>query len=145
MKGWRRERGVGVGGDRGQVKGDRVQAPGDRRLGVVQHCPPNINTLRFPAQMGQIITLSPWGPSGGKQGHRGTYFISIKHIFTHPGERKKKHSFPLPPSLPPTADSSKSPTREHNVQHPVQSKRSQQRGLSSPRASSLIDAPILSV
>ncbi len=38
----------GRGPETGAGKGDRIQAPGDRRLGVALHCPPNINTLRFP-------------------------------------------------------------------------------------------------
>lgn len=43
----------GSGGGGGAAgKGDHVQAPGDRRLGVALHCPPNINTLRFPASDG---------------------------------------------------------------------------------------------
>ncbi|KAK7882414.1 hypothetical protein WMY93_028588 [Mugilogobius chulae] len=36
-------------------------------LGVAPHCPPNINTLRLPVQMGPIISLSPQGPSGGRR------------------------------------------------------------------------------
>lgn len=53
-------------------KGDHVQAPGDRRLGVALHCPPNINTLRFPASDGPdnhpLSTGTIWRRGRGEGG-----------------------------------------------------------------------------
>lgn len=64
-----RGRGRGWGAETGAGKGDHIQAPGDRRLGVAPHCPPNINTLRFPASDGPdnhpLSTGTIWRQGGG--------------------------------------------------------------------------------
>lgn len=72
--------GVEEGGDQrqGAGKGDRIQAPGDRRLGVALHCPPNINTLRFPGSDGPdnhpLSTGTIW-----RHGGRGVRAIFYFH------------------------------------------------------------------
>lgn len=103
--GWRRE---GEDQRQGAGKGDRIQAPGDRRLGVAPHCPPNINTLRFPCSDGPDNHPLSTGTIWRQGGRCGPYFISIKHKFTHLLARWKKKEkkntnssfphFPLPDS-----------------------------------------------
>lgn len=80
----------------GVVRVDHVRAPGDRRLGVAPHCPPNINALRFPASDGPDnqppSTGTIWRQAGrqaargekrgGEEEAGGHVFISIKHKFT---------------------------------------------------------------
>lgn len=57
----------------GAGRGDRIQAPGDRRLGVALHCPPNINTLRLPGSDGPdnhpLSTGTIWRQAGREGGH----------------------------------------------------------------------------
>lgn len=148
--GWRRE---GEDQRQGAGKGDRIQAPGDRRLGVAPHCPPNINTLRFPCSDGPDNHPLSTGTIWRQGGRCGPYFISIKHKFTHLLARwKKKEKKPLTPLFPTslylTADSHK--TFTHVIKHVTPSSestlrtcsRSQQWYLSSLSVSSLIDTPI---
>lgn len=103
---WRGEGGRERTRDRGQVKGIVFRLLGTGGLAWHRTAHPTSTLSGSLAQMGQIITLSPQGPSGGSQGGRGgPYFISIKHKFTHLlSVENKKHFFFLSP-LYLTADS----------------------------------------
>lgn len=90
----------------GQVKGIIFRLLGTGGLAWHLTAHPTSTLSGSLAEMGQIITLSfslslsPQGPSAGREGgrrERGSYFISIKHKFTHllSGRQKKERKLGL--------------------------------------------------
>lgn len=73
----------GVDQRQGQVKGIIFRLLGTGDLAWHRTAHPTSTFSGSLSQMGQIITLSPQGPSGSRAGGWRPYLISIKHKITH--------------------------------------------------------------